>query len=98
MPRLSWRRLRPRRLRLLGRLRLFRYELRCAHRGAIPYILASVGGPRRVSQDIDHARHLLELVPQFPIRLWARHAFHRLPAASAGAGLVRRFGTRCQGQ
>ena len=57
---------------LLGRLRLFRYEVRCALGGAIPDIAEAVGGPQRVSQNDDQARRILELVPRFPNATWGR--------------------------
>jgi hypothetical protein len=59
-------------MRLLGRLRLFRYEVRCALGGAIPDIAEAVGGPHRVSQNIEQARRLLELIPRFPTATWGR--------------------------
>ena len=59
-------------MRLLGRLRLFRYEVRCARGGAIPDIAEAVGGPHRVSQNVDQARRLLDLAPRFPTATWGR--------------------------
>lgn len=58
--------------RLLGRLRLVRYEVRRALGGAIPDIAEAVGGPHRVSQNVDQARRLLELIPRFPAATWGR--------------------------
>lgn len=62
-------------MRLLGRLRLFRYEVRSARGGAIPDIAEAVGGAHRVSQNIGQARRLLELIPQFPTGTWGRDEF-----------------------
>lgn len=57
---------------LLGRLRLFRYELRCWRGGAIPDIAYAVGGPRRLSEDERAARRVLDLVPLAPTPTWGR--------------------------
>ncbi|MGZ4612782.1 MAG: hypothetical protein ACXV1K_06365 [Kineosporiaceae bacterium] len=59
-------------LRAAGRLRLFRYEVRRWPDGAIPDGDLAVGGPRRVSTDLDAARHVLDLVPQVPTPTWGR--------------------------
>ena len=58
--------------RLLGRSRLFRYEVRCWVGGSIPDLVAAVGGPVRVSSDPATARKILDLVPEFPTRTWGR--------------------------
>jgi hypothetical protein len=58
--------------RLLGRSRLFRYEVRCWPGGSIPDLVAAVGGPVRVSSDPDTARRILDLVAEFPTRTWGR--------------------------
>jgi hypothetical protein len=62
-------------MRLLGRLRAFRYEVRCARGGAIPDIAEAVGGAHRVSKNLHQARRLLELIPQFPTGTWGRDEF-----------------------
>jgi hypothetical protein len=59
-------------VRFLGRLRLFRYEVRCWRGGSIPDVAAAVGGPVRVSDDPRVARRILELVADFPARTWGR--------------------------
>ena len=59
-------------LAILGRSRLFRYEVRCWRHGTIPDIAAAVDSPRRVSNDEAAARTLLELVPSFPRATWGR--------------------------
>jgi hypothetical protein len=56
----------------LGRLRLFRYEVRCWAGGVIPDAAAAVGGPERLTADVDVARHLVDLVPEFPGATWGR--------------------------
>ena len=54
-------------MRSAGRLRLFRYEIRCWRDGVIPDVAEAVESPKRLTDDPDHARQLLELVPQVPI-------------------------------
>jgi hypothetical protein len=59
-------------LAVLGRSRLFRYEVRCWQAGVIPDVAEAVASPRRMSEDPDRARRLLALVPQFPRATWGR--------------------------
>ena len=54
------------------RLRLFRYEVRCWRDGVIPDVAEAVESPRRLSDDPDCARRLLELVPHVPTPVWGR--------------------------
>jgi hypothetical protein len=56
----------------LGRLPLFRYEVRCWREGVIPDADEAVESPYRVSDDRDHARRLVELVPDVPTPVWGR--------------------------
>jgi hypothetical protein len=58
--------------RTAGRLRLFRYEVRRWRDGVIPDVAEAVESPRRLSDDPDHARRLLELAPQVPTPVWGR--------------------------
>jgi hypothetical protein len=58
--------------RAAGRFRLFRYEVRCWRDGVIPDVAEAVDSPRRLSDDHDRARRLLELVPQVPAPVWGR--------------------------
>jgi hypothetical protein len=58
--------------RWAGRIRLFRYEVRCTYGGTIPDIAEAVDSPRRLSEDAGRARRLLELVPQVPTPVWGR--------------------------
>ncbi len=58
--------------RLLGRSRLFRYELRCWRDGVIPDIAEAVDSPRRLTEDETVARRLLDLVPSVPTAVWGR--------------------------
>jgi hypothetical protein len=59
-----------------GRLRLFRYEVRCWREGVIPDIAEAVDSPRRLSNDLNCARRLLEQVPQVPTPVWGRDELH----------------------
>jgi hypothetical protein len=58
--------------RYAGRLRLFRYEIRCWRNGSIPDLNYAVGGPRRVTSDPAVARRLLDLVAMAPTPVWGR--------------------------
>ena len=56
----------------LGGSRLFRYEVHRWRDGVIPDLAEAVGGARRLSDDAEHARRVLELAPDFPARTWGR--------------------------
>ncbi len=58
--------------RWAGRLRLFRYELRCWRDGTIPDLAYAVGGPRRLSEDPELARRLLRSAAAVPTPIWGR--------------------------
>jgi hypothetical protein len=58
--------------RLAGRLRLFRYEVRRWRDGVIPDVAEAVDSPRRLSDDAEAARRLLDLVPWVPTPVWGR--------------------------
>jgi hypothetical protein len=58
--------------RWAGCLPLFRYELRRWRDGVIPDIAEAVESPRRLTNDVDVARRLLELVPSVPTHVWGR--------------------------
>ncbi len=57
---------------LLGRSRLFRYEIRRWVGGSIPDIAAAVDGPVTVSTRSEVARRVLERVPHVPTLVWGR--------------------------
>jgi len=59
-----------------GRLRIFRYEVRCWRGGSIPDLAASVGSPAWLSSDPHIARRLLDLVAQVPTPVWGRDDLH----------------------
>jgi hypothetical protein len=58
--------------RALGRSRLFRYEVRLWRGGVIPDVAEAVDSPQRLSNDLECARNLLELVPRVPTPVWGR--------------------------
>ena len=55
-----------------GRLRVFRYEVRCWRGGVIPDVGEAVDSPRRLTRDPAAARRVLELVPRVPTAVWGR--------------------------
>jgi hypothetical protein len=57
---------------VLGRSRLFRYEVRCWPGGSIPDVAAAANGPVRMSTSVAAARMVIELVPDFPVCTWGR--------------------------
>jgi hypothetical protein len=59
-----------------ARFRLFRYEVRRWRDGVIPDLAEAVESPRRLSDDPDCARRLLDLVPQVPTPVWGRDELH----------------------
>lgn len=63
-------------IRLAGRLRLFRYEIRCWRDGEIPDAAEAVESPRRLSVDPDCARRLLALTTEVPTPVWGRDELH----------------------
>ncbi len=58
--------------RVAGRLRMFRYGIRCWRDGRIPDAAEAVDSPRRLTGDPDVARRLLRLVPSVPAPVWGR--------------------------
>lgn len=58
--------------RWLGRFRVFRYEIRCWQEGEIPDINKAVGGPVRITDDIEIAGRILKLLPSIPTPVWGR--------------------------
>ena len=63
-------------MRAAGRFRFFRYEVRRWRDGVIPDADEAVESPQRLSDDIEHARRLLELVPEMPTPVWGRDELH----------------------
>jgi hypothetical protein len=62
--------------RWAGTFRLFRYELRRWCGGSFPDVAEAVESPKRLSDDPDQARRLLELVPLVPRAVWGRDELH----------------------
>jgi hypothetical protein len=58
--------------RYAGRLRVFRYELRCWRGGTISDLADATGGPHRLTDDPEVVRRLLGLVPAVPTPVWGR--------------------------
>lgn len=58
--------------RFAGRFRIFRYEIRRWPGGKIPDIDEAVESPRRLTDDLDLARRVLDLVPRVPTPVWGR--------------------------
>lgn len=57
---------------LVGRWRIFRYEVRCWHGGAIPDRAYAVESPLRLTDDPAAAQRILDLVPSVPTPVWGR--------------------------
>jgi len=58
--------------RMAGRLRLFRYEVRCWRDGTIPDLGFAVASPIRVTDDGVVAQRVLDLLPAVPTHTWGR--------------------------
>jgi hypothetical protein len=58
--------------RWAGRFRIFRYEIRLWLNGHIPDVAEAVDSPRRLTEDEDRARRVLELVARVPTPVWGR--------------------------
>jgi hypothetical protein len=57
---------------LVGRIRAFRYELRCWPGGSIPDSAWAVDGPRRITRDPSAAQAVLDRARQVPMAVWGR--------------------------
>lgn len=62
--------------RAAGRLRLFRYEVRCWRGGAIPDLAEERGTPRRLSTDAEVVARVLARVRAVPTPVWGRDELH----------------------
>jgi hypothetical protein len=58
--------------RWAGRFRTFRYEVRRWRDGVIPDVGEAVDSPRRLTDDAECARRVLDLVPSLPTPVWGR--------------------------
>jgi hypothetical protein len=63
-------------VRWAGRFRIFRYEIRVWRGGHIPDVAEAVDSPRRLTNDSDQARRVLELVAEVPTPVWGRDELH----------------------
>ena len=63
-------------LQVLGRSRLFRYEVRRWRDGVVPDLDYAVGDPVRVSDDDHLARRVFDLLPAVPCHVWGRDVLH----------------------
>jgi hypothetical protein len=59
-------------IRWAGRFRIFRYEIRCWRDGVIPDADAAVASPMRLTDDVERARRILEVLPTIPTPVWGR--------------------------
>lgn len=62
--------------RLLGRLRLFRYEVRRWRDGTIPDVEYAVGSPVEITTDPDVTARVLANVAHVPVPVWGRDELH----------------------
>jgi hypothetical protein len=62
-------------MRWLGRFRVFRYEIRCWRNGQIPDIDQAVASPVRLTDDVEVAKAILDLLPSIPTPVWGRDEF-----------------------
>ncbi len=58
--------------RPLGRLRWFRYEVRCWRDGVIPDLAEAVDSPVRLTEDVDRVVALLDALRRVPPLTWGR--------------------------
>ncbi len=58
--------------RWAGRLRIFRYEVRCWRDGTVPDLVYAVASPVRVTTDPIVTERVLELLPSVPKVTWGR--------------------------
>jgi hypothetical protein len=58
--------------RWAGRVRIFRYEVRCWRGGVIPDVSEAVESPRRLTDDPEAAQRVLDLAPHVPTPVWGR--------------------------
>lgn len=59
-------------MRSAGRIRIFRYEIRCWAGGAIPDINEAVESPQRLSQNDDRAARVIDGIRAVPTPVWGR--------------------------
>jgi hypothetical protein len=62
--------------RWLGRLRVFRYEVRCWRNGAIPDLRYAIEPPTLLSDDPTTAQRIIDTLPNVPSLVWGRDELH----------------------
>lgn len=62
-------------MRWLGRFRVFRYEIRRWRDGQIPDIDQAIASPVRLTDDVEVAERILNLLPSIPTPVWGRDEF-----------------------
>lgn len=62
--------------RLLGRFRVFRYEIRRWRDGVIPDLRYAVASPVRIADEADVVESVLDLLPLVPTPVWGRDELH----------------------
>lgn len=62
--------------RWLGRLRVFRYEVRCWRNGAIPDLGYAIEPPTLLSDDEATAQRIIDALPNVPTLVWGRDEMH----------------------
>jgi hypothetical protein len=58
--------------RWAGRFRIFRYEIRVWLGGHIPDVAEAVDSPRRLTNEEDRSRRLLDVIRRVPTPVWGR--------------------------
>jgi hypothetical protein len=58
--------------RMLGRFRIFVYEIRRWRNGTIPDLVFAIASPVVLTENSDHVRDVLELVADVPTPVWGR--------------------------
>lgn len=59
-------------IRCAGRLRVFRYEVRCWRDGTIPDLAFAVDSPVRLTTDAEIASRIVDVLPDIPTPVWGR--------------------------
>src|SRR5258706_3176096 len=59
-------------LRWAGRVRAFRYEIRCWRGGRIPDVDEAIASPVRLTDDVTRARRILRMLPSIRTPVWGR--------------------------
>ena len=63
-------------IRPAGRLRIFRYEVRCWRDGIIPDLVFAVDSPIRLTSDTETASRIVDVLPGVPTPVWGRDEVH----------------------